>query len=237
MDGVLWINDSKSTNITSTEVAVAALDRPFVLLLGGRHKGEPYTRLAAPLAGRCRAVVAYGEAGPLIVRDLGDRITVVSGGDFADVLARGAGAGPAGRRGAAVAGLLQLRHVQELRGAGRPLPGRGGGDVTAPRPVRHPGELRWETRLLGMVTVVLLVFGVAATYGAASLVTVRGQNVGLGFAARQVSGAFIGGLLLLWASRQDYYRWRDLAWPVLLVTIGIPPDPAAARSPGRSRPR
>ena len=46
---MLWINDSKSTNITSTEVAIAALDRPFVLLLGGRHKGEPYTRLAEPL--------------------------------------------------------------------------------------------------------------------------------------------------------------------------------------------
>ncbi len=49
VDGVLWINDSKSTNITSTEVAIAALDRPFVLLLGGRHKGEPYTRLVEPL--------------------------------------------------------------------------------------------------------------------------------------------------------------------------------------------
>jgi UDP-N-acetylmuramoylalanine--D-glutamate ligase len=87
VDRVLWINDSKSTNITSTEVAIAALDRPFVLLLGGRHKGEPYTRLAEPLGDRCRAVVAYGEAGPQIVRDLGDRLPVVAGGDFADVLA------------------------------------------------------------------------------------------------------------------------------------------------------
>ena len=80
--GVLWINDSKSTNITSTEVAVAALDRPFVLLLGGRHKGEPYTRLAEPLRGRCRAVVAYGEAGGQVVRDLGAALTVVPGGRF-----------------------------------------------------------------------------------------------------------------------------------------------------------
>jgi UDP-N-acetylmuramoylalanine--D-glutamate ligase len=86
VDGVLWINDSKSTNITSTEVAVAALDRPFVLLLGGRHKGEPYTRLAERLQGRCRAVVAYGEAGPRIMADLRGRIEVVPAGDFADVL-------------------------------------------------------------------------------------------------------------------------------------------------------
>jgi cell division protein FtsW len=91
--------------------------------------------------------------------------------------------------------------------------------VTAVRPVRHPGELRWETRLLGVVTLVLLAFGVAATYGAASLVIVKGQNVGLGFAARQLSGAVLGGILLLWASRQDYYRWRTWAWPLLLVTI------------------
>jgi cell division protein FtsW len=89
------------------------------------------------------------------------------------------------------------------------------------RAVRHPGELRWETRLLGVVTIVLLAFGVAATYGAASLMTMKGQNVGMGFAARQLSGAAVGGILLLIASRQDYYRWRRLAWPLLLVTVGL----------------
>jgi UDP-N-acetylmuramoylalanine--D-glutamate ligase len=87
VDGVLWINDSKSTNITSTEVAVAALDRPFVLLLGGRHKGEPYNRLGGRLQGRCRAVIAYGEAGPQIVRDLGSTLDVVPASSFDEVLA------------------------------------------------------------------------------------------------------------------------------------------------------
>jgi UDP-N-acetylmuramoylalanine--D-glutamate ligase len=58
-----------------------------VLLLGGRHKGEPYTRLADSLAARCRAVVAYGESGPLVVRDLGPRVTVVPARSFEDVLA------------------------------------------------------------------------------------------------------------------------------------------------------
>ena len=70
VDGVLWINDSKSTNVTSTEVAIAALDRPFVLLLGGRHKGEPYTRLGAaaraalPGGGGVRRVGRPGGARP-----------------------------------------------------------------------------------------------------------------------------------------------------------------------------
>ncbi|MBA2458289.1 MAG: cell division protein FtsW [Gemmatimonadales bacterium] len=88
------------------------------------------------------------------------------------------------------------------------------------RPVRHPGELRWETRLLTAVTATLLVFGIAASYGAASLVTL-GENAGMEFVARQIVGALVGGALLLLASRQDYYRWRLLAWPLLLVTIAF----------------
>jgi len=87
--GVLWINDSKATNVASTRVAIEAMDRPFVLLVGGRHKGEPYTALA-PLLGRCRAVVAYGEAGPLVERDLAGTVPIERGGEFADVLARAA---------------------------------------------------------------------------------------------------------------------------------------------------
>jgi UDP-N-acetylmuramoylalanine--D-glutamate ligase len=86
VDGVLWINDSKSTNITSTEVAIAAVERPFVLLLGGRHKGEPYTRLVERLRDRCRAVIAYGEAEPIIVKDLGSSLTVIPAETFDEVL-------------------------------------------------------------------------------------------------------------------------------------------------------
>jgi len=87
--GVLWINDSKATNIASTRVAVAAMTRPFVLLLGGRHKGEPYTVLAPALRGRARTIVAYGEAGPIVARDLAESgVPIVSGGDFDQVMGR-----------------------------------------------------------------------------------------------------------------------------------------------------
>jgi UDP-N-acetylmuramoylalanine--D-glutamate ligase len=97
--GVRWINDSKATNIASTVVAVEAMDRPFVLLLGGRHKGEPYTRLAPLLENRCRLVVAYGESGPIVEQDLGGRVPLERGTNFADVIAR---ARRAAKRGDAV---------------------------------------------------------------------------------------------------------------------------------------
>jgi UDP-N-acetylmuramoylalanine--D-glutamate ligase len=75
-EGVLWINDSKATNVASTRVALASMDRPFVLLLGGRHKGEPYTELL-PEVGRARRVVAFGEAAEIVERDLAEHVPLV----------------------------------------------------------------------------------------------------------------------------------------------------------------
>jgi UDP-N-acetylmuramoylalanine--D-glutamate ligase len=88
VEGVLWINDSKATNVASTRVAIQAMDRPFILLLGGRHKGEPYTDLVGPLCARGLAVIAYGEAGDLIEQDLSPAIRVVRGSTFEDVVAK-----------------------------------------------------------------------------------------------------------------------------------------------------
>jgi UDP-N-acetylmuramoylalanine--D-glutamate ligase len=99
VDGVLWINDSKATNIAATTVAVIAMERPFVLLLGGRHKGEPYTSLAPLLAERCRRVIAYGEAGPLVEQDLAGKVPLERGTTFEDVIER---ARRAAQRGDAV---------------------------------------------------------------------------------------------------------------------------------------
>jgi UDP-N-acetylmuramoylalanine--D-glutamate ligase len=88
VDGVLWINDSKATNIASTVVAIEAMSRRFVLLLGGRHKGEPYTRLGPLLANRARRVIAYGEAGPIVEQDLASQVPLERGTTFEDVVAR-----------------------------------------------------------------------------------------------------------------------------------------------------
>ncbi|HUF30896.1 MAG TPA: UDP-N-acetylmuramoyl-L-alanine--D-glutamate ligase [Gemmatimonadaceae bacterium] len=87
--GVLWINDSKATNVSSTLVAIEGMTRPTIVLLGGRHKGEPYTALIAPLQRSARRVLAYGEAGERIAADLGALVQVEKmGTSFEEVMAR-----------------------------------------------------------------------------------------------------------------------------------------------------
>lgn len=76
----------------------------------------------------------------------------------------------------------------------------------------------WESRLLAVIAAVLVVFGVAAVYGASSLVTTSGGQVGARFALGQAVGAVVGGLLATVLARVDYQRWRRWAWPLLGVT-------------------
>ena len=78
--------------------------------------------------------------------------------------------------------------------------------------------MTWEGRLLFVVTAVLVVFGLAAVYGASSLVTTAGGQVGASFALRQAVGAVVGGLLAIIFARTDYHRWREWAWPLLGIT-------------------
>ena len=60
--GVLYINDSKGTNVDATLNAVANMDRETVLLLGGKDKGYDYNALFSRLKeSRVVQSVLYGE--------------------------------------------------------------------------------------------------------------------------------------------------------------------------------
>ena len=61
-DGVLYVNDSKATNVASTLVALRSFDAPIHLIAGGRAKGSGFEALRAPVAERCAAVYLIGEA-------------------------------------------------------------------------------------------------------------------------------------------------------------------------------
>ncbi len=68
--GILWVNDSKATNVAATRSALQSLERPVVLLLGGKDKGEDFGTLRSALAGRARQVLAFGAAGARIAAEL-----------------------------------------------------------------------------------------------------------------------------------------------------------------------
>jgi UDP-N-acetylmuramoylalanine--D-glutamate ligase len=65
--GVGWFNDSKATNPDAVLKALTAFgDRPLVVLLGGRNKGNDMRPLARAVSDRAKAAVLFGEAGPEI---------------------------------------------------------------------------------------------------------------------------------------------------------------------------
>ena len=87
--GVLWINDSKATNVASARVAIEGMTRPAVVLLGGKHKGESYVGLAPALAARAKRVIAYGEAAARIEADLAAHVPLDRlGSSFEEVMRR-----------------------------------------------------------------------------------------------------------------------------------------------------
>lgn len=82
-------------------------------------------------------------------------------------------------------------------------------------------RVNWQGRMLGSVTAMLAVFGVAAVYGASSIVAVQSGEPGSAFALRQLVGIVVGGIGLLVAARLDYHVWQRLAWPLMLGTLAV----------------
>ena len=60
-NGILWLNDSKSTNLHSTEAALRSQTRPVVLIAGGKDKGLDYTPLLPLLQQKAHHCVVFGQ--------------------------------------------------------------------------------------------------------------------------------------------------------------------------------
>jgi UDP-N-acetylmuramoylalanine--D-glutamate ligase len=64
--GVDYYNDSIATTPERTLAGLRSFEEPVVLLLGGREKHLPLEEMAAEAKRRCRAVVVFGEAAPVM---------------------------------------------------------------------------------------------------------------------------------------------------------------------------
>jgi UDP-N-acetylmuramoylalanine--D-glutamate ligase len=70
VDGVLYVNDSKATNVASALVGIASFPGGVHAILGGRSKGGGFAELVPAVAERCRAAYLIGETAPQLRHDL-----------------------------------------------------------------------------------------------------------------------------------------------------------------------
>ncbi|MCM8808767.1 MAG: UDP-N-acetylmuramoyl-L-alanine--D-glutamate ligase [Candidatus Omnitrophica bacterium] len=72
IDGITFINDSKSTNPLSVKNSILSLDgkNNIILILGGKDKGFPYYQLTKYLKNKVKFIILFGEAKERIKKEL-----------------------------------------------------------------------------------------------------------------------------------------------------------------------
>lgn len=70
VDNIVWVNDSKGTNVGATLAALeglgTAIGGKWIIILGGVGKNADFTPLVAPIAKYCKAAILIGEDAPLL---------------------------------------------------------------------------------------------------------------------------------------------------------------------------
>jgi UDP-N-acetylmuramoylalanine--D-glutamate ligase len=85
---VRFVNDSKATNVESALRSIESFDRNLVPIIGGRFKGGDLRRLRGPLMARAKAVIAIGEAAPLVEEALRGAVAVQAADTLRDAVER-----------------------------------------------------------------------------------------------------------------------------------------------------
>jgi UDP-N-acetylmuramoylalanine--D-glutamate ligase len=70
VDGVLYVNDSKATNVASATRGIEAFEGGVHVILGGSLKGGGFTGLREAVAARCKGAYLIGEAAQELESDL-----------------------------------------------------------------------------------------------------------------------------------------------------------------------
>ncbi|HEX9368136.1 MAG TPA: UDP-N-acetylmuramoyl-L-alanine--D-glutamate ligase [Vicinamibacterales bacterium] len=84
--GVRFVNDSKATNIEAALRAIESFGAGLVVILGGKFKGGDFATLREALVARQAAVVAIGEAAPLVFQALASALPIHSAADMSDAV-------------------------------------------------------------------------------------------------------------------------------------------------------
>lgn len=78
LNGVLWYNDSKATNVDAALKAIASFQQPLWIILGGKDKNSDYRPLADALQGKVRKALLIGDATGLIASQISPAVPSVA---------------------------------------------------------------------------------------------------------------------------------------------------------------
>ena len=85
INGISFINDSKSTNIDSVIAALSSLDKNVILILGGSPKEKDFSKICEH-SHKIDKVFAYGDAAQIINESIGKKINIEIKKDFVQVV-------------------------------------------------------------------------------------------------------------------------------------------------------
>ena len=96
VNGVLYVNDSKATNVSSAVRGIEAFERGVHVILGGSLKGGGFEGLREAVGSRCVAAYLIGEAAERLEEDLAGSVALHRAGDLATAVRQAAAAAEPG---------------------------------------------------------------------------------------------------------------------------------------------
>ena len=128
VDGVLYVNDSKATNVSSAVRGIEAFDGGVHVILGGSLKGGGFEGLRGALSSRAVAAYLIGEAADRLAADLDGTVSLRRSGDMATAVRDASAAAEPGEvvlLSPACASFDQFRDYEERGAVFRSLVPRG----------------------------------------------------------------------------------------------------------------
>jgi UDP-N-acetylmuramoylalanine--D-glutamate ligase len=128
VNGVLYVNDSKATNVSSAVRGIEAFDGGVHVILGGSLKGGGFEGLRQAVASRCVAAYLVGEAADWLEQDLAGTVPLHRSGDLATAMGAASAAAKPGEvvlLSPACASFDQFRDYEERGDRFRALLPRG----------------------------------------------------------------------------------------------------------------
>lgn len=75
--GIMFINDSKATNVNSASYALDTIKKPLIWLAGGVDKGNDYSSLYGLVKDKVKAIICIGENNEKLHQAFGDKVKFI----------------------------------------------------------------------------------------------------------------------------------------------------------------